>query len=205
MNRPVEDSLREEYFRLLPRMSKIAYSLETRIRYALIATVERLEPFERVDIRSRIKGFESAYNKLRVKHEDFSEKTPEKYSLCELKDIVGVRILVFPRRLVSVVNDNLNNSDIGFFTEDPFESDEELTSAKKYYGKPDIQTNIYAEYQIVPMLIGNFWEVEHDTFYKPTPALRAAGMLMHDSVINVYRSLNAFEDQLDKLLQKTHR
>ena len=206
MTRMVEDKLREEYIKLLPEMHKIQYSLETRIRFALIETVENLQRHERIDVHSRIKGFDSAHNKLLRTHIEFSKKTPEKYNLCDLKDLVGVRILVFPRNLVSTVDRIIIDSAIGSFTEDPFESKEEKElPAKKYYGRPDSQSKIKAEYQIVPILIGNFWDVEHDTIYKPAQEHRAARMLMKKSVVKVYQALQLFEDQFEEVLKKQRK
>ena len=44
--------------------------------------------------------------------------------------------------------------------------------AFKYSGYTEASKRVQGEVQIASMLIGLFWEVEHDAIYKPSPRLR---------------------------------
>jgi hypothetical protein len=69
--------------------------------------------------------------------------------------------------------------------------------AHKYYGYVDKRIRITAEYQIVPMLIGLFWEVEHSALYKPSPDLQgiSSSLEMQRKKREVLRALQEFEDE----------
>ena len=59
-----------------------------------------------------------------------------------------------------------------------------------------------AEIQIVPLLVGLFWEVEHSAIYKPNPNMH--GVARKESVIQrrneVLAALSAFESEFEKAL-----
>jgi hypothetical protein len=63
-SRSIEDQLREEYFSLLPRMRRVAAQLEAEVRYHLVPISNRLERFEQLAVKSRVKDCESAVEKL---------------------------------------------------------------------------------------------------------------------------------------------
>ncbi len=50
--------------------------------------------------------------------------------------------------------------------------DEGEQLALKYCGYCPASRSVTGEYQIVPMLTGLFWDVEHSAIYKPSPELR---------------------------------
>ena len=63
------------------------------------------------------------------------------------------------------------------------------------------------EFQIVSMLVGLFWDVEHSTLYKPTPELRgvARSLAMRQRNQEVLRSLEAFEEEFERLRNETRK
>jgi hypothetical protein len=44
--------------------------------------------------------------------------------------------------------------------------------AFKYHGRSSASKTVFGEYQIVSMLTGLFWEIEHSAIYKPVPRLK---------------------------------
>src|SRR5664280_3024387 len=55
--------------------------------------------------------------------------------------------------------------------------------------------------QIVSMLTGLFWEVEHSAIYKPTPSLKgiARSLEMQQRTRDVLRALRSFEEEFERL------
>jgi len=99
-DRTVEDRLREEYFGLLPEIRRVAEHLEVTIRYQILSISGPLEPFERIQAKSRIKECESAIDSLRRRQPNtaiFDADRIDSYTLTSLKDLAGVRVLAFPR------------------------------------------------------------------------------------------------------------
>jgi hypothetical protein len=74
--------------------------------------------------------------------------------------------------------------------------------ALKYHGYSSASERIRGEYQIVSMLTGLFWEVEHSAIYKPTPRLRgvARSLAMQQRSKDVSDALKAFEDEFKSLI-----
>jgi len=70
--------------------------------------------------------------------------------------------------------------------------------ALKYCGYLEPRSIICAEYQIVSMLIGLFWEVEHDSLYKPSLDLKGLAPIMEDTTKTVYDALDKFEEEFDQ-------
>ncbi len=97
--RTVEDRLREEYFELLPDIRRVAEELQTEVRHCLLPISGSLDWHERLVVASRIKECESALGALHRRQEGatFDSDRPELYTLTDLNDLAGVRILVFPR------------------------------------------------------------------------------------------------------------
>jgi hypothetical protein len=156
-----------------------------------------------------VKDCESAINALRRRQEpgDFVRSSPSDYTLLELKDLAAARVLVFPERLVELVDPRIANALkplAGDWEEDHVYSIDPTASplALKYYGFVDSESDIYAEYQIVPMLIGLFWEVEHAAIYKPAPELKGISKLMHEEILRVYEALTEFDHRFEELIRK---
>lgn len=105
----------------------------------------------------------------------FDPDHPAEYSLLTLPDLAAIRVLVFPRaRLLAC--DEILRSSFPEWAPDPILDDKGTTLAYKYTGFcPEVSDMVRAEYQVVPLLIGLFWEVEHSTMYKPHPSLKGVG------------------------------
>lgn len=202
--RSIEDRLREEYFDLLPKIRLIGQKLEAEVRYRLIPILNTLEPHQRFEVTSRIKECESAIASLRRRQEPsiFDEEQPEKYCLTQLKDLAGVRILAFPRGLIARIDkcikryfDSWNADHVPGYKE----GDEK--QALKYFGYCSPEGTIYAEIQIVPMLTGLFWKVEHEAIYKPKPEFKgiANPLEMKERTQDVLDALKAFEETFESL------
>jgi hypothetical protein len=186
----IEDRLRAEYFSLLPELVRVRERLEAEIRYHLLPITQELVRYERILISARVKGCISAIDRLRrdMEFRTFAEEVPEKYSLLDLHDLAGVRVSVFPQSRLDKVHDLLT----GDFR------------AYKYHGHSEASKVVVAEFQVVPIVIGLFWEVEHDALYKPLPELKGIGddLEMRDRSAQVLRALRAFEDEFEKLVTR---
>ena len=201
--RTTEDRLREEYFSLLPCIRRTTEELETEVRYLLFPVVRELERHERVVIRCRVKECESAIGALRRRQESgtFNDELTN-LSLTTLNDLAGLRVLAFPRhRLLQC--DALIRKRFMAWKSDPVPAAHESTQilAHKYHGLCGAHASVRSEIQILSMLIGLFWEVEHGALYKPAPRLsRIDGSLeMRARNAEVIRALCAFEEQFEVL------
>ncbi len=149
--------------------------------------------WERIEISSRIKEGESAINSLRGEGNVFEQRA---YSLRELHDLVGVRVKVFPsHRITSMAGP------VGRLFSECKKGPKFLREAKglfkcnglKYYGSFARSADVLVEIQIVPLLIGLFWELEHATVYKPSPELRGIERVIGDQNRKVYEALAQWE------------
>lgn len=204
--RLVEDRLREQYFDLLPDIRRVVWQLETEIRYRTLSTVHRLKHYEQLVVKSRVKDCESALKSLRRRQEGgtFDSETPDRYSLLDLPDLAGVRVLVFPRGVLIEVDGELRAEFPGWVS-DPVPSQQNAPLAYKYSGKcPDVSSELQAEYQVVPMLIGLYWDVEHSAIYKPAPAFKgkADSEPMRDLNARVLLSLLNFEAEFERFAEE---
>ena len=109
--RTIEDQLREEYFDLLPEIRRVMWQLEAEIRYYTLPILHSLKSYEQLVVKSRVKDCESALNTLRNKMgkenegRTFDPEKPGEYSMLNLPDLAGVRVLVFPNsKLIEVDN-----------------------------------------------------------------------------------------------------
>ncbi len=68
-NRSVEDRLREQYFELIPRMEQSKAHVEALVLNFLLPYRDAQLPFERVEVRYRLKACESAVAALRLRQE----------------------------------------------------------------------------------------------------------------------------------------
>jgi ppGpp synthetase/RelA/SpoT-type nucleotidyltranferase len=133
-----------------------------------------LKSHEQVVVKSRVKDCESALDALRRRQSDgaaFDLDHPELYSLARLNDLAGIRIMAFPPSRLAEI-ESVMRATFPNWTADPVEEHGELT-AFTYYGYCEGASKmIKGEYQIMSMLTGLFWEVEHSAMYKPYPNLK---------------------------------
>lgn len=205
--RTIEDRLREEYFDLLPDIRRVADQLEAEVRYHTLDVVRKLHKHERVDIVSRVKDCISSLEALRRRQElgTFDRDRPESYSLLNLRDLAGVRVLAFPSSRLAEIDDVLRRH-FPLWKYDPVKAEDNSLLAHKYYGFcPTASTTIQGEYQVVPMLTGLFWEVEHAAIYKPTPTLKgiARSLEMQQRTEEVHSALRAFEEEFENLVLRS--
>jgi ppGpp synthetase/RelA/SpoT-type nucleotidyltranferase len=202
--RTIEDRLREEYFDLLPDIRRVAEQLDAEIRCHLLQVSKGLDRHERLVIRSRIKDYESALQKLRGDREGatFLRDRPELYSLTSLNDLAGVRVLAFPRSRLNEIDLILRNA-YGWGP-DPFK-EESAGLGFKYCGYHDASATVKAEYQIVSVLTGLFWDVEHSVMYKPHQRLGFVSehLGMNQRTSEVFQALQAFEEEFEAALRKS--
>jgi ppGpp synthetase/RelA/SpoT-type nucleotidyltranferase len=207
--RTIEDRLREEYFELLPDIRRVTEHVEAEVKYFLLPISRHLDKYERLVVTSRIKECESALEALRRRQEGatFDRDRPDLYSLTSLNDLAGVRILAFPRSRLTEIDHEVRNR-FAHWEADPVrgynETDELL--GFKYHGYCDASIKIRGELQIVSMLTGLFWEVEHSTIYKPTPSLKGVSRHpeMRKRTHEVLKALRAFEENFEKLIGQSH-
>jgi len=201
--RTVEDRLREEYFVLLPDARRVLEELEAEVRHCLLPLSSRLDKYERLVVTSRIKDCESALKKLRPEGGVFDPDQADSYTLTALNDLAGVRVMVFPRSRWHEADTALRcHRFFSSWKPDPVLVDDEGEEplAFKYYGYCSRSTKFHAELQIVPMLIGLFWEVEHAAMYKPSPELKGDPESLEKLRREVYGSLRAFETEFERLV-----
>lgn len=210
--RTVEDRLREEYFFLLPDMRRILAELEAEVRYSLLPLSSTLDGYERLLVSSRIKDCDSAVGALRRRQEGatFDLDRAGSYTLTSLNDLAGVRVLAFPRSCWIKADATLrSHRQLCLWTYDPIPPNEESKEplAFKYYGYCSHSTRLRAELQIVPLLVGLFWEVEHSTIYKPSPELKGIGASfeMQQRTADVLKALKAFEEEFERLIRRGQR
>jgi hypothetical protein len=211
--RTVEDQLREEYFDLVSHLRLVAEELEAKIRFQLLPISRILAGHEQLVVKSRVKACDSALDSLRRRQEgmvfDPERKTPYSgerlYSLLELHDLVGVRVLAFPRSRLAEIDHKLRLYFAGW-THAPVPGgpdDAENLVDFKYYGTGlEASPEIPCEYQVVSMLTGLFWEVEHAALYKPSRSLKGVEhpRAMGERTREVHSALRAFEEEFKRLL-----
>jgi hypothetical protein len=205
--RTVEDRLREEYFDLLPEIQRVVWQLEAEIRFHTLQILHDLKDPEQLLVKSRVKDCDSALKSLVQRRglrlsggegRRFDPEALEGYSLLSLEDLAGVRVLVFPNRRLNEVDSALR-SHFPDWTFKPIRNEGRAVLAPKYYGTcPSASRRVFGEYQIVPMLIGLFWEVEHSAMYKFRAV--ANSKEMRDRRADVERSLSQFEDGVERFL-----
>jgi ppGpp synthetase/RelA/SpoT-type nucleotidyltranferase len=154
-------------------------------------------------VKRRVKDCESAIEALRRRQEGatFNRDQPELYSLTSLKDLAGVRVLAFPPRRLDDIGARLRER-FPFWDSDSVRDDDSHL-AHKYSGYCRSGDAIKAEYQIVSMLTGLFWEVEHSAMYKPAPRFRGVvqSLQMVRRRTAVLEALRAFETEFEQQMQ----
>ena len=208
--RTIEDQLREEYFQLLPDTRRVANHLEVEIRYCLLPISRTLRKHEQLEVTSRIKDCESALDSLRRRQEGatFDRDQPSLYTLTKLNDLAGVRVLAFPMRRLIEINQVLQDKyhdwqpdPVPGFHFPGFHSNAQ-PQAFKYHGYCQASNKVRGEFQIVSMLTGLFWQVEHSAIYKPDPRLKgiAGSRVMQQRTQEVLDALRTFEEEYESLL-----
>lgn len=205
--RTVADRLREEYSVLSPEINRVVLQLRTDVSYLLLNITLVLQHHERIHIEARVKECESAIDALRRREEarQFDEDAPEEYTLTRLPDLAALRVLVFPTPRLKEVHATLR-AKYAHWIPDPVETGTPpKRRAWKYHGYCSASTRVRTEIQIVPMLTGLFWQIEHDAFYQPRdPVLRGAvkkpSVREHTEV--VYKAFEALEATLEQELQR---
>jgi hypothetical protein len=211
--RSIEDRLREEYFDLLPKMVRVAQSFTTEIECLLRLYRNDLASHENLVVKTRVKDCASAIDKLRQLNVTdpsaarnpggvFDRDRPDLYSLLLLRDLVGVRILVFPSKRAAQVDTALHGKFRAWKADPIFEGGQRL--AYKYHGlrKRD-GVYIPCEYQIASTLVGLFWEVEHSAIYKQSPNLKGLAPLLKDQTSAVYAALMSFEAEFEQQIENS--
>jgi hypothetical protein len=209
-SRTVEDRLRAEYFELLPDIRRTVLETETRVRRDLLDVSLSLERYEQVLVTSRMKECDSAVDALRRRQPFglFDVERADEYSITALPDLAAVRVMAFPERRVADTHRALRSSLSSWqFDPVPEGPSSEVPLALKYFGKWSPGARITAEVQIVGLLIGLFWEVEHSAIYKPHPNLR--GIVRSDSVLQprdeVLSALRRFEAAFEEAIRSAAR
>jgi ppGpp synthetase/RelA/SpoT-type nucleotidyltranferase len=182
-------------------MRRVLWQIEAEIRYHTLPILRTLKRHEQLVIKSRLKECESAVKTLRDRQEGrtFDPDKPERYSLLDLPDLAGVRVLVFPNNKLVEVDRILIDRFPGW-TSKPVRDDSGAILAPKYYGFcPEASQKVQGEYQVVPMLIGLFWEVEHSAMYKFREL--ASSKDMQKNRAGVERALSAFEAGIESFVQ----
>jgi ppGpp synthetase/RelA/SpoT-type nucleotidyltranferase len=202
--RTAEDYLREEYFSLLPQMRLAAEELEADVRHLLVPLMHSWESHERVMVKSRVKECESAIDSLRRRQEywQFPEPTLARRSLRMLNDLVGVRVLAFPKSRVLEIDDVVRDR-FWDWVPDPVPplAGTANVLALKYHGYCKTHGYVRAEIQLMSMLVGMYWEVEHGALYKPGDRLRGmeVDLKMHARSADVIRAMSTFEAEFETL------
>jgi|ERR1043165_5608905 ppGpp synthetase/RelA/SpoT-type nucleotidyltranferase len=207
-HRTTEDALREEYFDLLSDIRRTLLETETRVRSALLAISLNLRRYERLIVTSRAKECDSAIDALRRRQPLalFDPEKAEEYSLTQLRDLAAVRVMVFPQERLEETQGTLQAALTGWSADPiPGISETDPPLAFKYYGKWIYDARITAEVQIVPLLVGLFWEVEHSAIYKPSPNLR--GVVRSEAVLarrnDVLVALRSFENEFESAIRES--
>jgi len=203
-DRTIEDRLREEYFDLLPDIRRVREQLEAEVRFHLLTISHSLRKHERLEVMSRIKECGSAVDALRRRQEgrEFDSDRPEVYTLSALRDLAGVRILAFPGGRLTEI-DQVLRLRFSSWHPDPVLDENRDVLAYKYYGYcAEASRKVQGEYQVVPMLTGLFWQVEHSAIYKPDPKLKDVAKLpeMQQRTKEVQSALQKFGEEFERLV-----
>jgi hypothetical protein len=212
-DRSIEDQLREQYFDLLPIMTVVAADMKTRVEYALLPVNRALGPHENLQVKVRVKDCASAIDKLRQFNPldpsaernpggVFDPEMPGKYTLLSLRDLVGLRVLVFPSQRAIEVDERLR----ALFPEwvaDPIVDNGQQLGFKYNGNSIEFGTDIPCEYQIVSTLVGLFWETEHAAIYKLAPSIKRNRRFLKAEISEVYKALRSFEAEFERQLQES--
>jgi ppGpp synthetase/RelA/SpoT-type nucleotidyltranferase len=196
--------LREEYFDLLPDIRRTTEELEAEVRFLLVPVSRKLARHERIVVKSRVKECESAIASLKRRTElwELEDARSIRGSLAFLNDLAGIRILAFPKGRVLEI-DNALRARFWDWTADPVPPTPGAANsiALKYHGYCSRPCRVRSEIQLMSMLVGMFWEVEHAALYKPSAPLRGmeVELKMQHRYADVIRTLDEFEAEFESL------
>ena len=187
-------------------MQRTLTALLTEVNHVLLPAILRLDSYEQILIKGRIKDSERAVDSLRRRQESRSFDPGEEYSLTALPDLIGIRVLAFPQRRLQDVRRALEQEPrLSGWKPDHISSPDpdRPPIAFKYHGMWNSTDSFTSELQIVSSLIGLFWEVEHSAIYKPTPELQgiASSISMKDRNDAVLNALQQFEQEFDRQIE----
>lgn len=159
----IKKKLLLEYYEQRPIYEKIVDVAKAQIEYKLIKLRLKRKRWERLALTARVKEFESAFKKLKESKEANELKPTD--SLGELNDMAALKIKVFPNYHLKAVHEII----MKLFS-DVEEKHESKIEGLKYLVqlKPSLGINNRFEIQIVPFILDEFMDVEHDIIYKPT-------------------------------------
>ncbi|HCE5426388.1 TPA: hypothetical protein NHH99_001086 [Legionella pneumophila] len=157
----IEDKLKIEYVDLEDKLYQLMKKVEFRYTNILEELLFNEEKYKKIEICSRVKTCLSSIASLRRRQEGGEFDDNIKYSILDLKDVIGVRIAVFPHDLLKIIDEKVKNNIGNNLTKE--DHDDEFKIFKYYYN----EDNISVEIQVVPILISKFWDVEHSVYYKP--------------------------------------
>ncbi len=201
-SRSIEDLLREQYFRLLPKIELANAHVQAQLLTFLLPFRDSMSSYERIEIRHRIKACESAVAALRIRQEGgtFDLDRAGDYSLLNLHDLVGSRILAFPKSLATSINNEFARHSADWNQDHEYsENGEKLLFMYKYHGTLLKDNEIPVEIQIMPMLAGLFSDVEHDALYKPKEDYKGIARSLEMRIIRseVLHVLDRFEQAFE--------
>lgn len=203
--RTVEDRLREEYVFLLPEIRAVLEESDAEVRHCLLPLSSKLRRYEQLTVASRVKDCESALQALRRREEGatFDAEKINSYTLTSIPDLAGVRVLAFPSRVWNQADDLLKKRFLDWRPNHILDKETKELVAFKYDRYWSASAKFRGELQIVPMLIGLFWQVEHSTMYKPSPELKgvAEALEMQGCKNDVEKALRAYEVEFERLIQ----
>jgi len=183
----IEARLLSQYFSCRPHYQKIIDIATVLIESKLIDLRHNKQPWERIDLRSRVKEFRSAVNKQR------GEANMLAPSASFIKPVQNIIKRLFPGakpdhdpKQEQINADYSNVNRLKFFA----------TLPKKYA----IKTKF--EIQIVPFVLDAFMDVQHDIVYKPDvklPKLIPQLMIMPTEV--VIPALRQWSKEVTKIIK----
>ncbi|MGO4883705.1 MAG: hypothetical protein ACLP59_23235 [Bryobacteraceae bacterium] len=194
--RTIEDRLREEYFALLPEISRVAERLEAEIRYLMLPISGGLRRHERLAVKCRVKSCESALDKPEAPGDKGFRHKP-------VRDLYAYKLERPCRRSRSRVPAKPAGGSRSVYYAGPSPPGSPILSKPTAkFRHPSIAAT--AKQAIVSMLTGLFWEVEHSAIYKPDPRLNgiAEDRGMRERTTDVVNALRAFEEQFEALARQ---
>lgn len=160
-------NLRSEYDNQINKMNGLLDYYKTEIEYLIRELKLNCKKFEKIEFSSRIKTFESCITKLKKKNE--ANVLTEEAKLSEVKDLIGIRMLVFPNDYIEVIKRLIMRKHNKFTIEEIDEDKKKECDFIKFFVYFNIEkfNHILVEIQILPYLLGKYWDIEHSLIYKP--------------------------------------
>jgi ppGpp synthetase/RelA/SpoT-type nucleotidyltranferase len=186
-------------------MQRTLTALLTEVNHVLLPAILELDGHEQIIVKGRVKESESAVESLRRRQQSRSfADDDETYTLTALPDLIGIRVLAFPQRRLQDARSILEAEPrLSGWKADHISGRDSTQPpiALKYHGTWRASDSFRSELQIVPLLIGLFWEVEHSALYKPAPQLLglARSIEMQDRNNAVVAALQEFEREFDRI------